>query len=118
MKTFIEFYNELEGTIIDEKLSVLGRRKLKRAAKKNKLKLKIARKKAKTKSATPAVLKKRAARQARAAMKRTMFGTMSGRKLNNTMINRMQTMVNARSGQLDVLRRSLLKGAIEKNRKR
>ena len=105
-----------EFLTIDEKMSALGRRKLKRAAKKNKLKLKIARKKAMSKKATPAILKKRAARAARYAAKKNMFGSLRGKKLNNAQRNRMQDLINKRPGQLNMLRRKSFKAAVNRNR--
>lgn len=123
MKSFTTLMEDLsegaaEQEIATEGLSLMGRKKLKRAAKRNRKKLQIGRKKAKFKRATPAVLKKRAARRARAAMKKKLFGNTTGKKLSNSALNKMQNMVNARSGQLDDLRRRMVKVGISDNRKK
>ena len=62
--SFKEFYLAEENEL-DEALSISGRRKKARDAKRRKTQLKLARKRAKLRMARPDVLKKRAKRQAR-----------------------------------------------------
>lgn len=109
-------YDLGEGTI-QERLSISGRRSLKRAAKKNKARLKIARARAKRKRANTKTIQKRAQKRARKQIAKHLTGGRSTSRFSHTQLNRLQTMVNARSGQLDQLRRKLIPQARKDDRK-
>ena len=98
-----------DGDELSEKLSLKGRVSLSRAAHKRAAKLTLGRKRARRKTATHDQLMKRASRRAR----RHIQNQLSGGKFkkdhaSHAGLNRMQTMINARKGQLDALRRRFL----------
>ena len=96
------------GESILEKFSGMGRRSLKRSARKNKIKLRLARLKAKKRRATRDRLSKRATKRARKIIKNKLLKGRNIKKLSTAQLNRLNLMVDARPGQLDALRRKLL----------
>ena len=101
-----EYKQELQA--IDELLTFAGRRGLKRAAKRRKSRLAISRKQAKRRTAPMAKITNRAQRRARRRIAAHLLGGKSKANLSHTGLNRIQQMVNARSGMLDQLRRKLV----------
>lgn len=102
-----------------EKLTMKGRMALSRAAHKRKSKLTLGRKKAKRKTAQYKDLYGRASRRARRMMANQLAGGVFKRDhASHAGLNRMQTMINSRSGQLDMLRRKLLSKTRKDDRKK
>lgn len=118
-KYFEEGYDNYAISVMNEALSFAGRRALKRAAKKRKARLTTSRRIAKRKTATFGKIKNRASRRARRSMEKQITGGKIRKNLSHAGLNRLQQMVNARSGMLDQLRRKLVPQvrADERNRK-
>ena len=109
---------DLGEAVLDEKLSITGRRALKRSAKKNKSRLKIARKRAKRKVAPTKKIMARAQRRARKKIAAHLTSGRGTSGMSHAQLNKLQTMVNARHGQLDQLRRQLIPQTRKDDRKK
>lgn len=112
-KLISDLHESVETNELDEGLTAQGRISRSRSAKKRKAQLALGRKRARRQTAGANTIKQRAQRRARRAMEKQIMGGSSGKvnksHLSHSGLNRLQAMVDARKGQLEVLRNKLLK---------
>jgi len=109
--------SDIDPLISEAGLSFMGRKSLKRAAKRRKGPLKVAVRRAKRKTASLKTLVSRTQRRARRSVEKKFLHGVSKSKLSAAGKSRVERQTSAREGQLKQLRKRLLPDVRKADRK-